>query len=221
VDILALRGALATALTNHLGTYTLANGSSTPALVVRDPGGGLPAGLTATGLEVVISSVPDLEAQQQYRNSPFLETWNVFLIDWGGGDIAGATTLVQSLFAGTTAVILAVTEGIGPRRQTQLRIPLSKDGQIVNVVLPQTSVVQSVNGQTGDVSLGLGDLTDVETTGLIEDSVLAWDATADTFEARDRAPLPTGGDPGNVLLKNGNANYQAGWVPTVDGGTFN
>ena len=221
MDILALRGALATALTNYLGTYTLANGSSTSALVVRDPGAGLPAGLTVTGLEVVISSVPDLEAQQQYRNSPFLETWNVFLIDWGGGDIAGATTLVQSLFAGTTAVILAVTEGIGPRRQTQLRIPLPKDGQIVDVVLPQTSVVQSVNGQTGDVSLGLGDLTDVETTGLIEDSVLAWDATADTFEARDRAPLPTGGDSGNVLLKNGNANYQAGWVATLDGGTFN
>jgi len=221
VDILALRGALATALTNHLGTYTLANGSSTPALVVRDPGEGLPAGLTVTGLEVVISSVPDLEAQQQYRNSPFLETWNVFLIDWGGGDIAGATTLVQSLFAGTTALILAVTEGIGPRRQSQLRIPLPKDGQIVDVVLPQTSVVQSVNGQTGDVSLGLADLTDVETTGLIEDSVLAWDATADTFEARDRAPLPTGGAVGNVLLKNGTANYQAEWVPTVDGGTFN
>jgi hypothetical protein len=33
--------------------------------------------------------------------------------------------------------------------------------------------------------------------------------------------LPTGGDPGNVLLKASNANYDAEWAATVDGGTFN
>lgn len=32
--------------------------------------------------------------------------------------------------------------------------------------------------------------------------------------------LPTGGDPGNVLLKNTNANYDATWSAVVDGGTF-
>jgi len=33
--------------------------------------------------------------------------------------------------------------------------------------------------------------------------------------------LPSGGDPGNVLLKSSYDNYQAEWAATVDGGTFN
>lgn len=33
--------------------------------------------------------------------------------------------------------------------------------------------------------------------------------------------LPTGGDPGNILLKSTNANYDATWSAVVDGGTFN
>lgn len=33
--------------------------------------------------------------------------------------------------------------------------------------------------------------------------------------------LPTGGDPGNILMKSGTANYATAWAPVVDGGTFN
>lgn len=33
--------------------------------------------------------------------------------------------------------------------------------------------------------------------------------------------LPTGGDPGNILIKETNANYDANWASTLDGGTFN
>ena len=33
--------------------------------------------------------------------------------------------------------------------------------------------------------------------------------------------LPTGGDPGNILIKDTNANYDASWTATLDGGTFN
>lgn len=36
----------------------------------------------------------------------------------------------------------------------------------------------------------------------------------------DAAGLPTGGAPGNILLKNTNANYDATWSAVVDGGTF-
>jgi len=187
VDILALRGALATALTAHLGTYTLGNGNTTPALVVRDPGQGMTAGTTVSGLEVVISSVPDLEQQLQYKDSPFVQTWNVFLVDWGGADLEGAAALVQAGFPGTTAVILAVTEDIGPKRQTQLRIPLSREGGEFAFQVPQTLQVQSVNGQTGHVIVG---------------------------------DLPTGGAPGNVLLKSTYANYESEWSAVVDGGTF-
>jgi hypothetical protein len=33
--------------------------------------------------------------------------------------------------------------------------------------------------------------------------------------------LPTGGDPGNILIKDTNANYDTSWTATLDGGTFN
>jgi hypothetical protein len=33
--------------------------------------------------------------------------------------------------------------------------------------------------------------------------------------------LPTGGDPGNILIKTTNANYDTNWTATLDGGTFN
>jgi hypothetical protein len=33
--------------------------------------------------------------------------------------------------------------------------------------------------------------------------------------------IPTGGNPGNVLMKTSNANYATEWSATVDGGTFN
>jgi len=189
VDILALRGALATALTAHLGTYTLGNGTTTPALVVRDPGQGMTAGTTVSGLEVVISSVPELEQQLQYKDSPFVQTWNVFLVDWGGADLEGAAALVQAGFPGTTAVILAVTEDIGPKRQTQLRIPLSRVGGEFAFQVPPTLQVQSVNGQTGHVSLGLADLNDVDDTGLVDDAVLVWDAASSIWKVNIHTTL--------------------------------
>jgi len=189
VDILALRGALATALTAHLGTYTLGNGTTTPALVVRDPGQGMTAGTTVSGLEVVISSVPELEQQLQYKDSPFVQTWNVFLVDWGGADLEGAAALVQAGFPGTTAVILAVTEDIGPKRQTQLRIPLSRVGGEFAFQVPPTLQVQSVNGQPGHVSLGLADLNDVDDTGLVDDAVLVWDAASSIWKVNIHTTL--------------------------------
>lgn len=182
MDILSLRSTLASALASRLGTYTLPNGSTTGALVVRDPGQGMTAGTAVTGLEVVISSVPELEQRLQYQSSPFVQTWNVFLIDWGGADLEGAAAVVQSGFPGTTATILPVTEDIGPRRQTQLRIPLAKDGGQSAFVPPPTLQVQSVNGETGHVVLSLGDLSDVNYTGLANNAVLVWDATTSKWK---------------------------------------
>lgn len=33
-------------------------------------------------------------------------------------------------------------------------------------------------------------------------------------------PLPSGGVPGDILMKDSYANYDADWAPTLDGGTF-
>ena len=37
----------------------------------------------------------------------------------------------------------------------------------------------------------------------------------------DAAGLPTGSDPGNILMKSTYANYESNWAATLDGGTFN
>ena len=177
MDILTLRTTLATELTNHLGTYTLGNGSTTDSIAVRDPGVGMPAGTTCTGLEVIIISVPELAQNLQYEDSPFAQTWDIFLVDWGGGDPEGAAVLVQSGFPGTTSNIVSVTEDNGPKRQLQLRIPLSRDGGQSAFQVPPTLQVQSVNGLTGYVSLGINDMDDVEVPNTItDDAVLVWDS---------------------------------------------
>ena len=189
MDLLALRGTLSTALANRLGTYTLPNGATTPAISVRDPGDGISAGTSVSGLEVVIISVPELELVSQYQSSPYLQTWTVFLVDWGGGDMEGAVALVQAGFAGTTATSLNLTEDLGPKRQTQLRIPLDKAGGEFAYQVPPTLQVQSVNGQTGHVSLGLTDLDDVDGTGLTGDAVLVWDATSSSWKVNIHTTL--------------------------------
>lgn len=36
----------------------------------------------------------------------------------------------------------------------------------------------------------------------------------------DGAGLPTGGNPGDIIIKSSYANGDADWAPTLDGGTF-
>lgn len=64
-------------------------------------------------------------------------------------------------------------------------------------------------------------------------TVVVTDATRDVVEVVTTGPagaagvqgdpgpgVPTGGAPGNVLLKSTYANYESEWSPVVDGGTF-
>jgi hypothetical protein len=37
----------------------------------------------------------------------------------------------------------------------------------------------------------------------------------------DAGALPTGGDPGNILIKSSYSNYESIWAANLDGGTFN
>lgn len=189
MDVLAIRGAIATVLAPLLGTYTLSNGATTPAIVVRDPGEGMTAGTTVSGLEVVISSVPDLEEQAQYRLAPFIQTWNVFLLDWGGTDIEDAMATLQSGFPGATAVLLGVLEDQGPKRQAQVRLPVSRESNQLPLGVEPTQLVKSVNGEIGHVSLGLADLNDVDSTDLVDDAVLVWDAASSSWKVNIHTTL--------------------------------
>lgn len=95
-----------------------------------------------------------------------------------------------------------------------------------NLKLPIAAVIsKATNGilmVRADTGRRLMDLHDVEANGSKSDGdVLTWVAANSRWEASTSSGLPTGGDPGNILLKQTNANYDADWVATVDGGTFN
>jgi hypothetical protein len=102
--------------------------------------------------------------------------------------------------------------------------------QAPNLKLPVAAVISSANNGTifvrWDTGRRLQDLHDVEANGGKSDGdVLTYVAANNRWEASAiplaENGLPTGGDPGNVLLKQTNANYDADWVATLDGGTFN
>ena len=178
-----MRSTLASALSSHLGTYTLGNSSTTPALSVRDPGEGLAAGTSVSGLEVVIGSVPALTQELQYTDSPFRQDWVVYLVDWGGGDIEGAMAVVQAGFPGTTSSVQSLAEDAGPKRQVDLLIPLSRVGGEDAFQVPPTLQVQSVNSQTGHVSLGINDMDDVDVPSPVpDDAVLVWDSASSKYK---------------------------------------
>ncbi len=98
-----------------------------------------------------------------------------------------------------------------------------------NLKLPVAAVVSKANNGIlmvrSDTGSRLQDLHDVEANGSkVDGDVLTWVAANDRWEALTpslEGALPTGGDPGNILIKDTNANYDASWLPTLDGGTFN
>ncbi|NDD68136.1 MAG: hypothetical protein EBZ29_01730 [Synechococcaceae bacterium WB9_4xC_028] len=98
-----------------------------------------------------------------------------------------------------------------------------------NLKLPIAAVIsKATNGilmVRADTGRRLQDLHDVEANGSKTDGdVLTYIAASNRWEPVSpnmESGLPTGGDPGNILIKQTNANYAADWVATLDGGTFN
>lgn len=128
MNVLSLRTALETTLVDVLGTYTLANGVTTPAIAVRAAGESLPAGTTVTGLECVILREPELVPVRQYRKEHAFSRWTVFLVDWDGE--ASLQTVAGRLiwaYPGSNAVSITVPRGVGPRSQMRVDIQTDPD----------------------------------------------------------------------------------------------
>ena len=123
MNILELRTELATLLAAELGTYTLPNGSTTPAIAVRSSGEALPPNTTCTGLEVVIIRDPDLRPIPQYSEAGALRTWTVFLIDWSDSvDLEPVAAYLIESYDGTQISTVPVPKGTGPQNQIRLSI---------------------------------------------------------------------------------------------------
>lgn len=126
MDVLTLRSQIAAVLSGSIGTYTLGNGATTPAISVRRIGEGLFPGTTVTGLEVVIVQEPDLEPVSQYRPPVARDTWTVYLVAWGAAvDMKSVSYKMLSGFPGSTVQTISVPEGVGPRNQLRCSIPSS------------------------------------------------------------------------------------------------
>jgi len=123
MDLLTLRSGLSTLLSSDLGTYTLGNDATTPAISVRAPYEPRPPYKSVSGLEVVIEKIPESEPVRQYGNEELLRSWTVYLIDWSGSDPTPAAAKIADTYPGTTLTTLQVPPELGPPQQVRITIP--------------------------------------------------------------------------------------------------
>lgn len=123
IQVRELRDDLEVLLSGWLGTYTLANGVQTHAVAVRADSEGLAAGTKVQGLELVINRHPSLDPVRQYLQEQCRHSWDVWLLAWNDSDrITEAAARVVANYPGTTAQVITLPEGWGPKRQIQLTI---------------------------------------------------------------------------------------------------
>lgn len=123
MDVIELRIALESVLIDRLGTYTYANGSTSPALSVRSIGEAMPANTKVQGLEAILRRDPTPEPVQTYQHQKAILRWTLFLIDWdGSNEPHKAAADVLDAFPSTKILPVVVPENTGPRSQLQLVI---------------------------------------------------------------------------------------------------
>lgn len=128
MNLLTLRTELETTLVDVLGTYTLANGMTTPAISVRAEGDSFPPGTTVQGLECVILREPELRPVRQYKQEQAFSIWTLYLVDWGGeASLQEVGGRLIWAYPGSTAVQITVPKGVGPRSQMRLTLQTNPD----------------------------------------------------------------------------------------------
>jgi hypothetical protein len=120
--LLDLRTTLASVLSSELGTYTLANGSTTPAVRCSGATETRYPGTIVTGLELVIIKDPRLVPVRQYQEERVTAEWTAFLVAWGDQPAGVAAQKVVDAIPGCEVERVEVPEGIGPQDQYRLTI---------------------------------------------------------------------------------------------------
>ena len=124
MDIAELRSAIEGALVAVVGTYTLANGTTTPAISVRAKGQPMAAGTNVDGLEAVIQRDPETtERVDQYRDMQSVYTWVVWLAEWGlsSASAAAAAALIVATIPGAASAPVPLNTG-GPLNMVRVEI---------------------------------------------------------------------------------------------------
>lgn len=108
-----IRDAITTALDGELGTYTLTNGSTIPAIYVVPPQ--LPSEWKVSGLECVIGRSPEHQSNPIFKNSltatQLTETWIAHLTQWDTNKTTqDAREKIIRTFPNSTNILQAQTE---------------------------------------------------------------------------------------------------------------
>jgi hypothetical protein len=109
-----------------LGTYTLADGTSRPAIAVLARNETLPPGTTPVGIEMVITAVPAFAPRVLLGEETLINpTWRIYVMGWqSAAQLQAVAERVIALLPGATATSLdgnAPGEGIGVIDQVIIR----------------------------------------------------------------------------------------------------
>ena len=120
-DVLLADATIAAAL----GTYTLADGTSRPAIAVLAANESLPPGTTAVGIELVITAVPGFAPSLTQEATLPNPTWRIHVMGWqSAAQLQTVAQRVMALLPGATAASVegdAPGDGIGVIDQVVVR----------------------------------------------------------------------------------------------------
>jgi hypothetical protein len=102
-----------TTLAANLGTYTLKDGTTRPAVAVLAANEAMIPGVSNTGVELVITDIPGYAPQTLIGGEVLPNpTWRIYLVAWG--DTAGLQTIAQRVMVLLPGSSAASVEGDAP-----------------------------------------------------------------------------------------------------------
>lgn len=110
-----------------LGTYTLASGKTTPAIIIIDSGQILNSDRKIVGLECAIRRTPSSVPQYLYGGlvREYIE-WQIHLLQWAGGKhtLREADSVICRKFMGTRSLLIEIPNNLNILEQKSLKIPV-------------------------------------------------------------------------------------------------
>lgn len=201
MDLATLRTELQATLTtlNLLGTYTLANGMTTPAISSRRDGERMFPGTKVAGLECVILAEPRLVPISQYSQQEALREWSVFLVGWNtaANPTAAAEAIVWA-FPGSEWERIPVPQGVGPSNQARVIIrQQASSAEPVNLQLdgglPKSFTIPDPSLWVGGDGFGIARMAQQTTLAAVYAVVQGTGSPSVTFELRHAADRSAAG----------------------------
>lgn len=114
------------AISDRLGTYTLSDGTTLPAISVLAGGANLPAGTVTDGVEITITATPNQAETSLLTFETLLNpTWRIYVIAWGAlGELQTVRNRIVALLPGAVSTPMEGEppgQGLGVMEQVVIR----------------------------------------------------------------------------------------------------